>query len=63
VAVLEHSIAALEQRGDHGEVCHVSGREQQRSRSPDERCELFLERVVLAAVPAHQVRCTAADAE
>ena len=55
VAVLEHAIAALEQRGDDGEVRHVSGREQQRARSPDECRELVLERVVLAAVPAHEV--------
>ncbi len=61
-AVHEHPVAAPEQCRDHGEVGHVARREQQRPRPAGEGRELVLQRVVFAAVPAHEVRRPAAHA-
>ena len=61
-AVEQHLLAAPGERCQDGEVGHVAGREQQCPLARGEGGQLLLERRVLGAVAAHQVRGAAAGA-
>ena len=49
-------VVAAAQTGDHSEIRHVTGREQQRALGPDEVGQLFFQFVMGAIVAADQMR-------
>src|SRR3972149_5768641 len=60
--VRKHRVAAPDERGDHTNVRHITGRKLERARQGDKARKRFLQRVVRFTMAEDQVRSAGADA-